>query len=103
MISVWRSSATSGSIISMISYAFTPDHLLWTKGGPGVPADRCRPLTAPRSGSAVPPRSRKLLAFEAEYTRARAEAGLVLGWGSGRNRGADRGTGVVRPAARGRR
>src|SRR6185437_5890031 len=50
MNSVWRSSATSGSIISMISYAFIPDHLLWTKGGSGVPADRCLPLAAPRSG-----------------------------------------------------
>src|SRR6476659_5089311 len=45
MISVWRSSATSGSIISMTSYAFIPDHLLWTvrPRGAGQPCvDRSR-------------------------------------------------------------
>src|SRR2546423_1674002 len=50
MISVWRSSATSGSIMSMISYAFILITSSGLKTAPGCRPGMRRPLRAPRSG-----------------------------------------------------
>src|SRR6185312_16863597 len=71
MISVWRSSATSGSIKSMISYGL----ILITSCGLDSPG----PRVAPRSGGRRRARSRKLLDW-GEYSwdgEAGAKAGEV--------------------------
>src|SRR6476620_9930135 len=66
MISVWRSSATSGSIKSMISYGL----ILITSSGLGSPG----PRVAPRSGGRRRARSRKLLGSAREYSWGGGEA-----------------------------